>query len=652
MVKNYTKKVGIAKAAFVVTMLFLGNGLKAQDLCAVPEAVASVNLGVAHTRLSWVAPVTVPANGYEWQIKLAGSEEVLQTGTTVNTFVLVNELQPETEYTVNLRALCYENVYSEWISQTVTTLPLISNLEGQIGTGASANAGFDASYAPIMYNGVVTRNGSVANILYTEAEIQSLNMPAGASITSIAFEKINNARGGDEYPDLRMRIFAKNSVTVAPLSTATTYGDILAGHTEVMDNTDYILPATIGWISFPFEQPFEYTGEGLEVATSTYQNGQVGQFTTHVIWQYTYGYSDYIIGAWPINSVPMSENLILSHNIYRNRPNIKIFYDVSNIATAIDVATANNVAAEITENQGSLQLSSVILPAYISQATVWQIVSGSEYATISQDGILSGFANGTVVVRAITADNSELYDEITITITNQRPCTVSFPGSTEPITVVQFAGINNTSSAIVGEETPEQENFETITAEVALGQEYPITVKGNTNGNFVHHVTAYVDWNRNNSFEDEGEEYNIGTLEDSTGEDNISVTGTVSVPQNAPLGLTKMRVIKKFNTQAPSCNTVGYGQAEDYTINVNTEIAATDGFAKNTMSIYPNPTGGIVNIQAHEKIEVAEVFNSLGQQVFKSNNSQLNLSQLQNGIYLLRVQTNGGKSQTFKVIKK
>lgn len=652
MLKNYKKKGSIATAAIIVSMLLLTNGLKAQEACAVPDAVTAANLGVAHTKLSWAGPETNPADGYEWQVKIAGSEDILQSGTTPSVWVLINQLQPATNYVINLRALCSNVQYSEWTTQNVTTLPLISNLEGQIGNGTNANAGFDASYAPIMYNGVTTRNGSVANVLYTAAEIEGFNMPVGASITSIAFEKLNNARGGDEYPDMRMRIFAKNSATVAPLSTATTYGDILAGHTEVMDNPDYILPATIGWINFPFGEPFEYTGEGLEVATATYQNGQTAQFSSWVIWQYTSGYSDHIIGAWPINSVPMSENLILSHNIYRNRPNIKIFYNVSNVATTIEAATLNNAAAEITENQGSLQLSSAIIPEYVSQATVWEIVSGSEYATISQEGVVSAFANGTVVVRAITADNSDLFDDITITITNQAPCTVSFPGSTEPITLVQFAGIDNTSSAIAGTETPAQENFEEITAQVTVGEAYAITVKGNTNGNFVHHVTAYADWNRNNSFEDEGEEYTIGTLEDSTGEDAIAVTGTITVPENAPLGLTKIRIIKKFNTQAPSCNTVGYGQAEDYSVNVNPEVAGTGGFTKNTISIYPNPTGELLNIQSQEKIESAELFNSLGQSVLKSNSNQLNLSQLQNGIYILKAVLSSGRMQTFKVFKK
>ncbi|WP_160750496.1 GEVED domain-containing protein [Flavobacterium sp. Sd200] len=651
MKKNYTKRRIIAKTWCVGLFFAIGLKVSAQD-CAAPQNLTTANLGVSHAEILWQDAEGLPANGYEWQIKLAGSQEVLQTGTAANAILLVTQLQPETEYDVEIRALCSETLYSGWVVQNITTLPLVSSREGQIGVGASANIWFDACYSPIMYAGIAERSGSVSNILFTAAEMQGINIPAGAVITSVAFEKINAAYGGDEFPDLRLRMFARNSETTAPLSTQTTFANILESHTEVMDNPAYDLPATIGWIDFAFDEPFEYTGQGLELATAMYQNAQ-RMFNTHVIWQYTSGYSDYIIGSWPILTVPMSENLVLSHASYKNRPNIKIFYNVPNAVTAIDVATSNNAAAEITENQGALQLTSSILPAYVSQATVWQIVSGAEFATLSQNGVLSAFANGTVTVRAIAADDSELYDEITISITNQRPCDVSFPGSAEPITLVQFAGIDNASAATIGDETPQYENFDNITAQVALGQQYPITVKGNTNGNFVHHVTAYVDWNRNNNFEDEGEQYTIGTIEDSTGEDEITVAGNITVPQDAPLGLTKIRILKKFNTEAPSCNTVGYGQAEDYSINVNSEIASVGGFKNTGITIYPNPTEGLITLQhSGQQIKFAEVYNSLGQPVLKTTTQQLNLSQLQNGIYILKVHLNTGETQSFKIIKK
>ena len=51
-----------------------------------------------------------------------------------------------------------------------------------------------------------------------------------------------------------------------------------------------------------------------------------------------------------------------------------------------------------------------------------------------------------------------------------------FPSDVEPITMVNFAGINNTTSAAVS--SADHENFIVQTANVAAGQTYPISLKG------------------------------------------------------------------------------------------------------------------------------------------------------------------------------
>lgn len=143
-------------------------------------------------------------------------------------------------------------------------------------------------------------------------------------------------------------------------------------------------------------------------------------------------------------------------------------------------------------------------------------------------------------------------------------CGVSFPTAVEPITLVQFASINNVSSGTVGG-TPALQDFSSITADVVQGLTYPITVNGNTDGNFTSFISVYIDWNQNGLLTDVGEAYQIGSIVNCA---NCGVTGSIQVPANAQLGATKMRVIKKWNAIAGPCNTDGFGQAEDYTLNI------------------------------------------------------------------------------------
>ncbi len=417
MSNNYSVK----KAFALFALLFVFN-LQAQE-CTAPIGLVTGGVGMTHARFYWSVPQTLPSQGYDWQLTLTGEATVLQSGTVQSATILTLNLTAETAYTLQLRAHCAESLTSSWIEHNFTTKGEFTTQEGQIGAGADANPLFDGTYGPMLYPLTAQRNGSVANMLFTQAEMQGTGIPTGANITGVAFEKLNATYGGDAYPDLRMRLFAKNSTATAPLSTETTFGDIINAHTEVSDNPAYDLQATIGWINFPFEDTFQYTGGSFEFATAMYQNGQTAQFSNFVIWQYTAGYKDYLVGAWPINTVPMDENLVLNHmsgsGQYKNRPNIKVFYEVSNIPTAINVVAQGNVLPQITQNGGTLQLVAPIAPSYVSQEKTWHIVSGAEFATLSANGLVTATANGTVTVQATSADNAAVNDTIEISITNQ-----------------------------------------------------------------------------------------------------------------------------------------------------------------------------------------------------------------------------------------
>lgn len=146
-------------------------------------------------------------------------------------------------------------------------------------------------------------------------------------------------------------------------------------------------------------------------------------------------------------------------------------------------------------------------------------------------------------------------------------CPVTFPSGVEPITLVQFAGIDNASSPTVNG-SPPLEDFTGVIGSLMPGDSLPMTVKGNTAGSYTNYITAYVDWNRNGVFTDPGEKYDIGTITASTGVDGKQATASIAVPAGAALGTTRLRVMKRWNAEGTPCNGSGYGQAEDYTLQV------------------------------------------------------------------------------------
>jgi hypothetical protein len=147
-------------------------------------------------------------------------------------------------------------------------------------------------------------------------------------------------------------------------------------------------------------------------------------------------------------------------------------------------------------------------------------------------------------------------------------CPVTFTGGVEPITLVNFAGIDNATGAAIGAGGP-LENFTAITGTLAAGASATMSVRGNTDGDFPSPVRAYIDWNDNGLFTDAGEVFNIGTLTNTTGTDGIEVSASITVPAGTAPGNKRLRVIKQFNAVSGPCNTAGFGQAEDYTLVVN-----------------------------------------------------------------------------------
>lgn len=111
--------------------------------------------------------------------------------------------------------------------------------------------------------------------------------------------------------------------------------------------------------------------------------------------------------------------------------------------SGIGVTSAGS-ATEIATEGGTLRLTATVAPGGAQQKVVWSIVSGAGYASISTvndlQADLTARFNGVVTVRATAVDATGEYDEITITLENQRdpaPPQVIVPETPEVPDVVE-----------------------------------------------------------------------------------------------------------------------------------------------------------------------------------------------------------------------
>src|SRR5690606_4985530 len=154
-----------------------------------------------------------------------------------------------------------------------------------------------------------------SNILFTATELSTAGIANGDLITAIAFNKANT---GYFLIPVQYTIRMGNTANAPPLAgtIATQWPTILATQTTVYTSSSFNVPNTAGWVTITLTTPFIYTGGSLEISTEVLMTGGTTGASDKISWEYTTGFSDYIIGE----AAGSNSNLAT----YKHRPNIKI----------------------------------------------------------------------------------------------------------------------------------------------------------------------------------------------------------------------------------------------------------------------------------------------------------------------------------------
>jgi len=107
-------------------------------------------------------------------------------------------------------------------------------------------------------------------------------------------------------------------------------------------------------------------------------------------------------------------------------------------------------------------------------------------------------------------------------------------------------------------------DYTNLSANLERGRTYELTVQAETSG-ANGSIAAWIDFNGNNSQDDEGERI----MHISSDESSQEITVQVYIPEDASLGLTVLRVRNSADPDLfSSCEAVNYGETEDYGINI------------------------------------------------------------------------------------
>lgn len=163
---------------------------------------------------------------------------------------------------------------------------------------------------------------------------------------------------------------------------------------------------------------------------------------------------------------------------------------------------------------------------------------------------------------------------------------------------------------------------------------------------------------------------NLGVTSDAVietmiGMDNTSAAQTQSLGKDTLFSTTNTYVLKKHIFTVPTTGTYNVGfhatpyqnttwfRMDDIVLGVNNTVGVKANNANNAISIYPNPSNGMFNLNVANANSQVEVFSVIGERVYSK--SQLNkglntmdLSSLPEGSYIVRI-LSGNEVSTKKI---
>ena len=226
----------------------------------------------------------------------------------------------------------------------IATATTNTTAQNTIQIGTAPNFAATTFYGPFYrFSATSTTTHARSCMLYTQEEITNLGMPAGATITKVEFYKATVATM--ILPSFHAMYMANTNDTA--LVNTTTWASILASHTKIYSDSNFIMHKSADWVIWPLNTPFVYTGGALSIATDQVMPGN-GAADGIIRWQYTIGTpTNKIIGQTGNTPPPVLNG---TNANYLQRPNIRITYTPPPLPVTLVSFTATQNAGKAILN--------------------------------------------------------------------------------------------------------------------------------------------------------------------------------------------------------------------------------------------------------------------------------------------------------------
>ncbi|MDP2159715.1 MAG: GEVED domain-containing protein [Flavobacterium sp.] len=605
--------------------------------CIEPSAVVIGSVLAESASISWTAPSTSPAEGYEYYLSTSNvqpANDAVATGSVGAGITTANltGLNPTTVYYIWVRSVCSTSDKSNWtviasfttpcasftpyyLQDFATFLPSCWNkfAAGTIATGPTGATNTGSWFGRAFLNGS-SGNGAVINIFSIA--------PTGTGwLVSPVFD-LNT--GGYQ---LKYDVGTTDYFNTNPIEGAGTMGS---------DDFVHFLMSIDGGATWTILETYNTANTPANASTTKVYN--IPTVTATSVKFAFYGSSgtvndnldyDFFIDNFIIQAIPLA---------------------------APDCAT--NVTATINANCGN-----------VATVIAWDSASGSDGykltlgTTTGGNDVLDNFIVGGTSYPFVGNLNTTYYYKVVPFNANgdatgcaEQSFTTAIegcaciPSSTNTSDYISNFSTTNAAVNLVFPNAAMSPggygnyyNTQSISHFADSSFNFSNTFVGGSNG-----LRIWVDWNNNFTFEDsEVVFYQVNA--------DLTKTGTITVPAGTADGNYRMRVRAQWGSAASptACGSITWGEALDFKLIIDNTLS-TGGFDLTNFSAYPNPVKDVFNFAYSNTISDLVIYNLLGQQVLatkpNATQGQVDMSSFPNGTYLVKV-TSENQIKTIKVIK-
>ncbi|GEP52134.1 hypothetical protein FNO01nite_28060 [Flavobacterium noncentrifugens] len=408
--------------------------------CLTPTLPTTTALGTTTATISWTAPSTAPANGYEYEVRLSGAagsgNAGLQasgaTAAGVTTQNIVG-LTAQTTYTLFVRGVCGASIYSDWTTAytfTTSCLPL---------TTLPHTESFDAEALPACWStSLVSGSGAWAPALsndgvvgpHTGTRFAGKAWVSGGGSSLLISPPYNLT--ATPSVDARVSVWIYRSANGLATDKVTFFVNNTASVTGATQLIDVALPfgsapvvAAAGWYNYTASIPSSFIGNTFYViAQGT---------TTSSINSYGLGFDDYTLEVAPptIDSFTPSAlcsqgstSVTVSGHAFRNITAVK-FNGVDAASYTVVNATTITAVAPLGVTAGNITVTSAI---GTGTSTAYTVTPSPTVLPISgPDSVCLG--SGTVTLTTDTPSGLGTWSSSNVDV-----ATVSSSGVVTPVT--------------------------------------------------------------------------------------------------------------------------------------------------------------------------------------------------------------------------